>query len=215
MSSTSTSSGDRLALRAGGRLGFTLVELLIGLTLALSLSVVTAPVWLSLERSGTRATDDTIWVLQARVAASRFERDMRLATASESPFAVSGAVLEASDSQVVFLGQQASGGSRPIVVEWEIVKGSLMRRWGPCPLYRPATYAHSVFTDNKTMLEGLSSGSSFTYVVDGTAVAGTVAPDRLARVEAVLLHVSAVDKQGDASTDVERDAFITRAAVGR
>jgi prepilin-type N-terminal cleavage/methylation domain-containing protein len=110
--------------------GFTLVELLVGLALSVSLALAVAPLWLSLEGTGTRAADRTVWVVQERVAVTRLERDLRLAGAEECAFSIAGPVLEASGSQVVFLARSCaeSAESEVTIVEWEIARGSLMRR---------------------------------------------------------------------------------------
>jgi prepilin-type N-terminal cleavage/methylation domain-containing protein len=168
--------------------GFTLVELLVGLALSVSLAMAVAPLWLSLESVGARAADRTIWLLQERVTTARFERDLRLAGAEGCRFATAGALLEATVSQVVFL-QHSADGSEPTMVEWEIAKGSLMRRRGACPALRPSVYAHSGYADNKTMLEAVGAGSRFGYVVNGVVVDAPVVQADLAAVGAVVLHL--------------------------
>lgn len=174
---------------AGPRLtGFSLVELLVGLALASLLIAATAPLWVSLQRAGVEETDRTVFLLQQRVAAARLERDLRLAGARGCLFTTAGPVLEASASQIVLLvGSSADG--PPILVEWEITRGALMRRWGPCPGCRPAEFTHSLYRDNKTVLEGLSGDSAFTYVVDGVAVDGPVTGGELAAVQAAVLSM--------------------------
>ena len=85
-------------------------------------------------------------------------------------FPTSGALLEASASQVVLL-QRAADGSGPVIVEWEIVRGALMRRWGSCPVATSGHVPHSLYKDHKTMLEDVGTGSSFTYVVERSRAA--------------------------------------------
>jgi len=182
-----STSEDRVP--CGGK-GFTLIELLVGLTLAATLAVTTMPIWVSLQSAGARETDRSVNLLQQRVALARFERDLRLASGRLSLFPTGGAVLEASDMQVVFLMPQRPG-APPVLVEWELAKGSLMRRWGPCPRSRPATYAHSLYSDSKTMVEGLGPGSGLKYVVAGTQWDGAVPVSELARVQAVSLELEA------------------------
>lgn len=172
----------------GPKAGFTLIELLLGLALAACLAVVAAPVWLAFENAGVQAADDTVWLLQQRVAVSRLERDLRLARADSCPFEVAGAVLEASPSQVVVLRCSDEGGL-PMVVEWEMVGSALMRRCGPCPGVRPGTWKHSVYVDHKTMLERVPAGSGFLYRVRGAAPVSAVDGADLAGVEAVVVRM--------------------------
>ncbi|OFW60568.1 MAG: hypothetical protein A2133_11950 [Actinobacteria bacterium RBG_16_64_13] len=156
-----------------------------------------------------RAADRTVGAVQGRVAVSRLERDLRLASAGGCPFAAAGPVLEASASQVVFL-RRAATGSKPILVEWEVVGGSLMRRWGPCPDETPSTYPHSNFSDNKTMLENLGNGSSLEYVVNGMLVSPPVAGTDLAAIDAVVLTLQI--GRGPAHVN---DSMVTTGRVGR
>ena len=58
--------------------GFTLVELMVGLSIAVCLAAALVSVWLSYQNKGDGEADSTVWYLQARVAAARFERDLRL-----------------------------------------------------------------------------------------------------------------------------------------
>ena len=168
--------------------GFSVIELIIGLALTVCLAVAVAPLWLSLLSAGAHEGDQTVRMLQGRVAAARFERDLRLASAAGCPFDLSAPVLEASPSQVVFLERPAISSS-PILVEWEIVDGSVMRRWGQCPATRPASYVNSLYLDHKTMLEGVQDGSAFAYVVCGVVVPAPVMGAELASVEGVILDL--------------------------
>jgi hypothetical protein len=187
--------------------GFTLVELVVGLALALCLALAVAPLWATLQSGGVKETDDTIRLLQGRVATVRLERDLRLASAGGCHFAVVGPVLEASASQVVFL-ERAPDGAAPLMVEWELSGRSLMRRWGSCPLERSTTVRHSLFDDNKTMLEDVQAGSAFSYVVRGK-VLGSVGSSDLDSISAVMIRV----RTGDSASRV-REATAT-ARVGR
>jgi prepilin-type N-terminal cleavage/methylation domain-containing protein len=177
--------------------GFTLIELLIGLSLALCLALGVAPLWVSSQSVGVREADETVWTLQGRVAGARLERDLRVAGSQGSSFPVSGAVLQATSTQVVFLFA-ALGEASPTLVEWELVGGTLMRRWGPCPATRPNTFNHSLYSDNKTMLENLdTSRSTFSYWVAGLAVAPPVTTTDVPLVDGVRLElVPKLDRRG-------------------
>jgi type II secretory pathway pseudopilin PulG len=154
-----TSKGLRQDGRTVGACGgFSVIELILGLALTVCLAVAVAPLWLSLQGTGVREGDQTVRLLQARVAAARFERDLRLASAAGCPFSLSAPILEASPSQVVFV-ERPTAGAALILVEWEIVDGTLMRRRGACPVARPVIFSHSLFVDHKTMLEGVRPGS--------------------------------------------------------
>lgn len=208
----STSTSEPLVWsKAAGRheSGFTLIELVIGLALAVILALAVAPLWISLQSGSTRESDQTICLLQERVAVSRFERDLRLASAADCPFALTAPIVEATDSRVVFVTRSVTGVD-PIVVEWEIVRGSLMRRWGPCPSTRMVALSGSAYRDNKTMLEGVQSGSSFTYIVDGTSQVAPVTEAELAAIERVTLDLRA--KSEGARSPVR---VVSEARVGR
>jgi hypothetical protein len=167
------------------------------------------PLWVSLETVGAREGDRTVQSLQGRVAVARLERDLRLASAKGCPFTVTAPVLEASASQIVFLETPATGSSL-LVFEWEIVGGALMRRWALCPAIRPAVYKHSLFRDNKTMLEGVEGGGAFAYVVDGAVVAGPIAQSDLPRIEGVVLGLQVGDEMGKGTSEVGTTARVSR-----
>lgn len=189
--------------------GFTAMELLVGLTLAILLIMAIGPVWLSLERSGLRSADRVINVMQARVAIARFERDLRLASAGDCPFATAEAVLEAIPSQVVVLSRGADDGCLRLV-EWEVSAGRLMRRWGWCPAARPSTYENALYVDHKTMLEGVVEGSGFCYGLgDGTEL-DTVPAHELSRIQTITLKLSA-----DVGGAVSESGLSTTGQVGR
>jgi hypothetical protein len=166
--------------------GFSALELLIGLALTVCLALTICPLWSHMNRAAADRTDLSVAMVQSRVAVARLERDLRLASAAGCRFTAVGPILEASTSQVVFL-EPAGPGEAPLLVEWELNGGALMRRWGACPAARPATFAHSLYVDNKTMLEQLEGGGSLKYMVDGITVAGPVPSAALASVDAVVL----------------------------
>ncbi|MCE5253806.1 MAG: prepilin-type N-terminal cleavage/methylation domain-containing protein [Actinomycetia bacterium] len=193
----------------GGSRGFTLVELLVGLALAATVAVAVAPLWASLEDVGADETDRTVQSLQGRVAIARFERDLRLASAAGCPFAVQGPVLEASGNQVVFLERTGDDGVATLV-EWEIVNGALMRRWGPCPVTRPLVHGHSLYVDHKTMLDDVAAGSVFAYVVGGVPATGPVSGQDLDRIEAVVLDARVVSEEAGPGVKVSTTARVAR-----
>jgi hypothetical protein len=182
----STSTTSRQQLRDSAGLG--LLELLIGLTLALCLALAVAPLLTSLQKSGVEEADRTVQTLQARVAFGRFEQDMRLAGAAGSLFPTSGAVLEAGESRVVLLVRREPD-SVPILVEWELTEHSLMRRWGPCPPTRPKVFGTSMFIDNKTMLEGVQGGSRLVFLVGEEEADSPLKKAALVRVDRIALEL--------------------------
>lgn len=205
MSSTCTSRRGR----KDGFLGFSALELLIGLALTVCLALTISPLWTHMNRAAAARTDLSVAMVQSRVAVARLERDLRLSSAADCRFATAGPVLEASASRVVFL-EPAGTGEAPLLVEWELSGGALMRRWGACPPARPATFGHSLYADNKTMLELLEAGGIFRYVVDGITVAGPVPVSELASVEAVILDADVRIVGGPGAV-----AVATVARVGR
>jgi hypothetical protein len=182
--STSTSSRERW--RAGA---FTIIELMVGISIAACLALAIAPVWNSWEKRGDGEADQSIWFIQSRVAMARFERDLRQGGAAHCPFVTGGPVLEATDSQVVVL-EHGEGDAPPFVIEWEIARGSLMRRWRPCPLIKPASWPHSSYVDSKTMLEGVQAESSFAYYAGAKRLSAPVDEAHLALVTTVRLEVA-------------------------
>jgi hypothetical protein len=91
---------------------------------------------------------------------------------------------------VVLLTRSGDSGDL-LLVEWELVGGSLMRRRGSCPATRPATITHSLFVDNKTMVEDLSPGSRFHFFASGVEVASPVSAGDLAAIDEVRLDARA------------------------
>jgi prepilin-type N-terminal cleavage/methylation domain-containing protein len=210
VASTSTSEFSARAKAADHpESGFTLIELILGLSLAVVLALAVAPLWISLQGESARESDQTLRFLQGRVAVSRFERDLRLASAAGCPFPLTAPMVEATGSRVVFVTRPLTGVS-PIVVEWEIVGGSLMRRWGPCPSTRTVAQAGTAYRDNKTMLEGVQSGSSFSFIVDGITQVSPGSEAELAAIESVSLDLRA---KGDGARSPVR--VVSEARVGR
>jgi Prokaryotic N-terminal methylation motif len=209
----STPTTESEILRAGlsrGEAGFTLIELLLGLFLALCLALGVAPVWVSFQSLGVRESDETIWTLQGRVAIARLEKDLRLAGADHCPFATGASVLDATPTRVVFLTRELDS-TAPVLVEWELVNGSLMRRWGPCPGSRPSVFIHSLYSDNKTMLEGADPArSAFSYTVAGKRVAAPISATDLLLVDSVDLVLNARPLAGGGAPSVKTSALVGR-----
>ena len=206
---TSETVRHRLFPRVPGEDGFSLIELLLGLSLALCLALSLAPVWVSFQALGAREADDTVWALQGKVAGARLEKDLRQAGFQTCSFPAAGSVLQATDTQVVLL-VASPGSQEPVLVEWELVGGSLMRRWGDCPATCPPTFAHSLYLDSKTMLENVDAGrSGFSYRVAGREASEVAAAD-LGLVDGVSFRV--VERGGSAAGDAGVSAY---ARVGR
>ncbi|MGI5939529.1 MAG: prepilin-type N-terminal cleavage/methylation domain-containing protein [Thermoleophilia bacterium] len=173
---------------SGGSSGFSLIEVLLALALTLCLAVAIAPLMTSLQSVGVEQTDRSIQALQARVAFARFERDLRLAGGGDCPFPTSGALLEAMPSQVVFVVPTPVE-SAPILVEWEIAGSRLMRRSGPCPRTHPGLFVPGLFSDNKTMLEGVGAGSGFSYRIGSRVLEPPLTAQERAVVDTIALDL--------------------------
>lgn len=185
-----------------------MVEVLVGLFIAVCLAAAIAPVSLALQKAGEDETDGMIWFLQARVAIARFEKDMRLASGAGCPFPSVSMVLQASPTQVIIL-RRTGDESPPIIVEWEIVNGSLMRRWGRCPDVAPTIFPHSLYVDHKTMLEDVSNASRLSYWANGS-VFDSVPPDDLAQIEEVTIEL-----RGSVAGRAKDVVVESKARVGR
>ena len=100
-------------------------------------------------------------------------------------------MLQATASQVVLL-VKTSGSTAPLLVEWELANDSLMRRWGACPSLCPSTFSHSLYSDNKTMLENVDmSRSSFSYRVAGNDAGLPLATADMPLVDTVSMELAA------------------------
>jgi prepilin-type N-terminal cleavage/methylation domain-containing protein len=181
--------------------GFSLIELLVGLSLTLIVAMAALALWEGLERTGAGTADRMVRLIQGRVAVARLSRDLRLASAHGCPFVVSGALLEASSEHVVLLTRSGDSGDL-LLVEWELVGGSLMRRRGSCPATRPAAIAHSLFVDNKTMIEDLRPGSRFHFFASGVEVGSPVSAGYLAAIDEVRLDAKAGEDRRLTAADV-------------
>ena len=189
--------------------GGSLLELLLGFSLALCLMVRVAPLLTSLQKSGSEEADRAVTEVEARVAFARFERDTRLSGAECCPFPITGSVLEASASRVVAL-VRLQADQPPALVEWEIAGPNLMRRWGPCPATRPETIENSLFVDHKTMLEGLQEHSRFIFFVGGRKTEPPLVATELARLDRVLLELRAAPLGCDGSAYMSTSARLGR-----
>jgi Tfp pilus assembly protein PilV len=185
-------------------LGFTLIEVLLALSLSLMLGLSLLPLWHSLEQSQVRAGDRAIALLQGRLAASRFEKDLRLAASVADPRGLCSPVIAADPVQVILL---TTAQGRVDLVEWEFVSGRLMRRSVPWSGVLPTAFPHGLYTDHKTMLEGVVSGG-FLYETRGVLL-GSAEDSDLAWVSAVLMEGAL---QPDGKTTV---SLAARGRVGR
>ena len=200
-----------------GRLGgtipihaFTLLELLVGLSLTMLVAAALAPLWVSWQRALVGAADHTLAGLQGRVAAERFERDCRLATTLGCGDLGGASVVLATASQVVIVSRPAGAHAATELVEWEVSGGSLMRRRGSWPGLLPSAFPHALFTDNKTMLEGLSADSVFEYWAGGVKAED---PASLrSEIDVVRLSGSA---RGQSETGEVGSGLLAEAVIGR
>jgi len=189
--------------------GFTIMELVVGVSLALLLALGVGPLVLFIQSSGSLEGDRSVAFMQGRVSGARLERDLRTASAEDCPFKVDGPVLQANDRQVVFLSR-CSDDETLVMVEWEVVGSRLMRRWAACPTQKPLSFVHSLYVDNKTMLEGVGSDATFAYALDGGSSLAEVTERDLSKVAVVSLSCRGSDRNGTWSTLAE-----VKARVGR
>jgi len=142
--------------------GFTLMEALVGLVVAVLLVVALSGVWVGLERRGAAWNDRMVLLMQSRVAAARLERDLRLATAEGCAGVENGLIVAARPTEIIFVSRCAADGGLELV-EWELIGGSLMRRRLPWPGELPVPLGHAAFSDHKTMLDGVVAAPGFRY----------------------------------------------------
>jgi prepilin-type N-terminal cleavage/methylation domain-containing protein len=157
--------------------GFTLIELLVGLALSLMLALAIAPLWIAAEKVTVEGGDRVLATFQARTMVARLERDLRLASALGGGGLECAPVVEADGHHLVVVTRSASDAA-PEIVEWELVGGSLMRRRGPWVGVPAGGVPHSLFSDHKTMLEGLAPGGSFAYLSGTRALADDATSER-------------------------------------
>ncbi len=189
----------------GREAGFSLIELLVALSLTACIVTAALAVWEGVERTGVGTGDRMVHLIQGRVAIARMSRDLRLASSQDCPFVVSGALLEAASDRVVVLTKSGDPGDL-LLVEWQIVGGSLMRRRGSCPASRPSTIANSLFVDHKTMMEDVFAGSRFRFFVSGVEVETPVGAEFLAAIDEVRLDARAGDDRSRNVADVAGNA---------
>lgn len=184
---------------ATGRLfvqGFGIIELLVALALGLILALASLPLMLSLQKAGVGEADRSVQLAQSRVAIARFERDTRLAGPTGCPFAVTGAIVDASANRLVMLVREQAD-AEPFLICWEITGSNLMRRRGLCPTERPTAINTALFFDNKTMLEGVRAGSRFLYRIGAKTVEPSLVSVRSSAVDAVELCLDLAAAPGD------------------
>ena len=191
--------------------GFTVVELLVGLSLTMMLAAAIAPVWLGWQRAFVRSADRTLAGLQGRVAAERLERDLRLASTLGCGDLGGVSILSADAHQVVFVSRTDTAGGTAELLEWEVTGNRLMRRTGRWPGAVPASFPHQLFSDNKTMIEGVSGSSRFTYYGGGVEVDPS---DDRSSVDEVRL-TGAVAGQSEDATSGQGAPLIAVARVGQ
>jgi len=165
-----------------------MIELLVGLALAVGLASALAPLFISLERAGVESADRSVQTVQSRVAVARFERDLRFANGTGCLFPTGSLLVEATATKVVLL-LRPQPEAAPIIVAWEVAGSNLMRRWGMCPPSRPLSYPTALFSDNKTMLEGVRTGSRFTYLLGSKPIEPPLSTRALAAIDGVRLDL--------------------------
>jgi len=153
------------------------------MTLSLTLMLGVAPLWISLQSAAVAAQESAIAHGAWRVASARLERDLRGATTEGATGLGPNPLLQAATTEVVFVTRDPRTGALEIV-EWEVAGSSLMRRRRPWPGLPPTALSHGAFSDHKTMLEGVSSGS-FTLVSGDSTVAGSTYPEKAPGVDMV------------------------------
>lgn len=189
--------------------GFTLMEVLVGIVVTLILLLTLAPVWTGLEKRSVSNNDRMIGLLQSRVAAARLDRDLRLASGTGCGGILGSPLLKREWYELVLVTREAEGAT-PEIVEWEFAQGALMRRRGPWPGYLPGSITHSLYTDHKTMLEGVADGA-FSYYAAGLELESCGVQAELDPTDKVLVRGRLVCGQNDSITL----NFAWQAAVGR
>ncbi len=164
------------------------------MALSLTLMLGVAPLWISLQSAAAAAQDTSVAFGAWRVASARLERDLRGATIEGATDLGPNPLLQAGTSEVVFVTRDPRSGALEIV-EWEVSGSSLMRRRRPWPGQLPTTLSHLAFSDHKTMLEGVSSGS-FTLISEYSTVAGSIYPQKAPAVDLVRFEATII---GDSS----------------
>jgi len=169
----------------GGFYGFSLIELLVGLALSLMLALAIAPLWMAAQKVTVEGGDRVLVTFQERTMVARLERDLRLASALGGGGLECAPVVQANARHLVLVTRSAASAT-PEIVEWELVGGSLMRRRGLWAGMPGGVVSHSLFSDHKTMLEGLAAGGSFTYLSGARALADDATADRDAISDVVI-----------------------------
>ncbi|NLE73901.1 MAG: hypothetical protein GX604_04630 [Actinobacteria bacterium] len=164
--------------------GFTLMEALVGLVVAVVLVVAVSGVWVGLERRGATWNDRVVLMLQSRVAEARLERDLRLATAEGCAGVGSGPIVAATPTEIILVSRCATNGDMELV-EWELTGGSLMRRRIPWPGQLPRPLNHAAFTDHKTMLDGVVAAPGFRYLCGTQELPSPVTAEDRALIDTV------------------------------
>ncbi len=200
---------DRTQHRARAR-GFSVIELILGLALTVCLAVAVAPLWLSLQSTGVREGDQTVRLLQARVAVARFEHDLRLASARRLPV-----LAERTDlGGLAVLRWCFWSGRRPMPRRsWWNGRSSTGPSCAVAARVRrqdPSVFSHSLFVDHKTMLEGVKPGSALAYLVGGVVVDPSAGVVDLASIDGVVLELQTAAEGANAPVHVT-----ARGRVGR
>jgi hypothetical protein len=190
--------------------GITLLELLVGMALTLVLAGALAPAWLGLQAAEVAAGDRAVVLVQSRVVVARLERDLRLAGGGGG-LAGAGGLVEADATHLVLLTAGLDGTGSELV-EWEVVGTVLMRRRAPAVVAPRLPVSHGMFTDNKTMLEGVASRALFTYWSGGRALVVPLTASDLQQVEVVCAQSSLAAAGGRAGNSLH---FTVEAEVGR
>ncbi|GAB4250531.1 MAG: hypothetical protein Kow00129_11420 [Thermoleophilia bacterium] len=131
--------------------GFTLVEVLVALSLSLLVSLAAVQLWITGESTVAHRVNQTNDGLSRRIAVNRFEHDVRMAGVCWTREAVP--LLVAEESRLVLLAHSQFNEGMEIV-EWAYSRGRVMRRRRKLetPLPDPVEIS---FADSKTMLEGV------------------------------------------------------------
>lgn len=162
----------------------------MALVLSAILLLAIGYLWSGLEGKATRLSDRLVWTLQAKVAGTRLERDLRAAYAADADQQGPTVLLEARADRVVFLarpGGQAAGE----LIAWDLSEGRLMRRRGQSSGIGVGVPAGGwVFNDNKTLLESVAPGAGFAFFAGSRRLASPLSAMDLRLVDRVDLEAA-------------------------
>jgi prepilin-type N-terminal cleavage/methylation domain-containing protein len=158
--------------------GFTLMELVVGMTLLVALLGASSPLLATMIRHNGEIQERSVLQTEARTAVDRLARELRQAYIGDG----TPPIETMTASQVTFLSPDKASPFHNRRISYRVTSGALQRATAVSTDTDGAPWSIPALGSWRTVVGSLSSSSIFTYLDANGAVTGTAANVRSVRV---------------------------------